>query len=436
MSCLLPPFPVSPRPATLPRKRNRPKRGRMVSRGETTEHPSVYKVDGGYLVKSTARVGTRRLYRERLVKGTIADALIAQRQLRIDLESEVEEIRAPKAPVANPGQDTFGTWVEKWIAYKQTEDLAASTITCYREKLKSHISPYWKDVRVADINPLKVDDWLMWLSKEQAKTYSKETLRGAWRVFCVAIRWISKQCGQGSPVEQATFKARGKAAKEKSGLTLEETQALLGSLHVVREPYATGIALMAMTGCRVGEVCALRWQDIDETRRMIFIRRAVSKGVIRETPKSKENRAALYGEAVAGLLASLKASGAGKDGQPILWSAWDTPLRPSGFRVPLATLCKAAGLTRKVSPHDFRRTANDEMRTHAGEVATRKVLGHTPAMTINYATVRVDELERAQGRLLGLTVGTVGKGKVVGRAVGIRKENLASSSTTSAETSS
>lgn len=77
--------------------------------------------------------------------------------------------------------------------------------------------------------------------------------------------------------------------KEARFLTVDQVRKLL--LHVENEPYEIAIWLGIYMGLRVGEVQALRWEDIDFDRQVLHVRRAYSRAdnVIRDYPKGKRH---------------------------------------------------------------------------------------------------------------------------------------------------
>jgi hypothetical protein len=71
--------------------------------------------------------------------------------------------------------------------------------------------------------------------------------------------------------------------------------------------------------------------------------------------------------------------------------------------------CAAAGITRKVTPHGLRHTANDLLRRVASAEVTRAIVGHaTEQMTHHYSHVDEGEKREAAARVLAVLHG--GKG--------------------------
>lgn len=83
-------------------------------------------------------------------------------------------------------------------------------------------------------------------------------------------------------------------------LTRKEQMKLLSVLKQDIDPFKTAIALSLYTGLRLGEICALKWTDIDAENRLVTVNRTVqrlkldghrSKTILLETdPKSEYSK--------------------------------------------------------------------------------------------------------------------------------------------------
>ena len=103
-----------------------------------------------------------------------------------------------------------------------------------------------------------------------------------------------------SPVDRATAPTERKAAMGVP--TPEELHALINRSSVRNNAHGMLIAVAAMTGARRGELCALRWSDVDIDEGVVYIRRAVQQVgkslTIGDTKTHAERRVALPDEAV------------------------------------------------------------------------------------------------------------------------------------------
>jgi len=70
-------------------------------------------------------------------------------------------------------------------------------------------------------------------------------------------------------------------------LSLEETQRIIAA---ACEPYKTFYSILAETGIRGGEICALRVADLDLERAVVHVRQSVWRGQIQTVKSRKGNR--------------------------------------------------------------------------------------------------------------------------------------------------
>ena len=56
-------------------------------------------------------------------------------------------------------------------------------------------------------------------------------------------------------------------------LTIKEEEQLMQMINKNQNLTTLGIALAKMTGLRIGELCALRWKDIDLEKRILTVRK-------------------------------------------------------------------------------------------------------------------------------------------------------------------
>jgi integrase len=91
-----------------------------------------------------------------------------------------------------------------------------------------------------------------------------------------------------NPVRKTRLPRRA-PVEEKAPISTEALRALLEALP---EPSRSIATLLAMTGLRVGELLALRWQDIDFDKGVFSVRQTVYEGHF-DVPKSKRSKRTL-----------------------------------------------------------------------------------------------------------------------------------------------
>nr|WP_294682760.1 site-specific integrase [uncultured Anaerotignum sp.] len=185
-----------------------------------------------------------KTYREAKEKAAIA------RALRQDRRKDAER---------------FSEYCAEWLRLRET-DVKLSTYTKYRTMLQNHILPalgqYTPDaIRTSHIHEMT--------AKLLQQGYAPKTVRDI--LFCLRsiFRYLEKNHG-------CTFSAQivypRAYAKEMRVLTRAEQKRLTQYLVTgTCDPCKTGVLLSLFTGLRIGELCALRWRDIDLQNKVLRV---------------------------------------------------------------------------------------------------------------------------------------------------------------------
>jgi integrase len=172
----------------------------------------------------------------------------------------------------------------------------------YLYKIDNHIVPYFKHYELNDIKPFDIEKWQNILLE---KGYSTTTVRRCRSILSMVLK-----------------KAVGNDMITKNPCDFADN---ITVVHQKQEPYsinemneiingATGwlkvfVILGFTTGMRPGELMGLQWDDIDFEKKVIFLKRAIVKGVIKEDTVTKNhNRIIIVIDYVLKLLKELKES--------------------------------------------------------------------------------------------------------------------------------
>ena len=184
---------------------------------------------------------------------------------------------------------TFGELCERWLELA-TADLSPVTVRNYRDLLKNHIIPALGNHSVASIQAIDLDRLYHALLTERGATTS--TVRHVHSVIRRALRqavlwdWIAT-----NPAANAT-----QPRLVKPDLTPPDVDQVAEILRVANESdpeFCHLLHLAATTGARRGELCALRWSDIDPERGSLSIERSiieVAGGVLEKDTKTHSSR--------------------------------------------------------------------------------------------------------------------------------------------------
>lgn len=193
--------------------------------------------------------------------------------------------------------------------------------------------------------------------------------------------------------EKATLPP-AKATRERDFLQPEQVQEVLEALKLEPLDFRTMITLFIVTGCRRGEILAIKWDNVDLNSRQIKIAGSMNYlpeyGVFEGTTKTENIRHITIPEEAADLLKQYRPwqlerrirSGESWIDTGLLFTRSDgTALAPSLINRRLTRFCDRHGLPH-IHPHTFRHTAASIMISCGVDVLTvSKMLGHANTTT-------------------------------------------------------
>lgn len=154
--------------------------------------------------------------------------------------------------------------------------------------------------------------------------------------------------------------------------------------------------VLFLTGIRLGEALALRWDDVDMAGRTIIVRRAVSAGE-EGLPKGRRLRVVPLAQPAVEALDRLAARGEFISADDYVFcNVWGRRLDDSAIRRRYKSACAAAGL-RHVKLHGLRHAAGSIVARTADPVFVRDMLGHAKLTTTDrYVTAKFRPEEYAR----------------------------------------
>jgi integrase len=140
--------------------------------------------------------------------------------------------------------------------FSEENEVKASTLIDYKQMIKSHLYPFFGKMRLSDITPSKIQEYIAIKTEKNA---SPATTGKSYRVLKVILRQaLAVELINRDPTI-AIMPPRVER-KEMDFLNEEEVARLLeaadGNMYAL-------LSVACFTGLRQGEILALRWQDID-----------------------------------------------------------------------------------------------------------------------------------------------------------------------------
>ena len=240
---------------------------------------------------------------------TEAKRQLAQWRAEMEAESEREAAQAPRSGGLRASA-SVPEYVEGMInRLEASKAIEASTASGYRASLK-HIDAAFNGVAVKDLTAAQVQEWEAELT---TRGLSSSTVGKAHRLLKQAMKEaVNLDLIAKNPIDAVKPPKRVLKKPGINALDLEGRTRLLNALDAMELTQRTLAARIALyTGLREGEVCGLRWCDVDLESRTMHIRQAIGRGTggeyIKQTKTDKARDIALP-EDLAAILERWKAA--------------------------------------------------------------------------------------------------------------------------------
>ena len=300
-------------------------------------------------------------------KGEATDAEAARR-----IEEQQKFDLAKRGGVAEPVPTTLKMLLDEFLRQHADEKLAPKTVERYREQA-AYISPELLAKPLAEITPLHLTrEWARLLKTgghtrrtKSPRPLSAKTVRNIAGVvssaFSRAIKW-------GLATTNPVTNSEPPKVKKHRGIALTPDQQRM-VIEAATEPWCLGtyLEVVAATGCRRGEVLALRWSDIQDGRAMVARSLTQTRDVLEfKGTKTEEPRpVSLPTSAIAALNSHRKRQDEFRrqfgpdyrvDLDLIFANPDGTPLKPDSISSSVSLLFRRLKLPKGTSLHSLRHT--------------------------------------------------------------------------------
>lgn len=181
---------------------------------------------------------------------------------------------------------TFEALSQEWLDSRRAE-VKPATLANYRTLIKTHLLPEFGPCPVCKITEPQVRAYLAGLSDSGL---SPSTRRSIQLTLHMVLGYAVRR-GLAKPLDFPPMPTVRRPAV--ATLTDDEFFQLENNLMTHLDPTAIGVLLCMYTGLRIGEVCALRWDDIDLAAGTVTIQRTLQRvsapsgtRILIDTPKS------------------------------------------------------------------------------------------------------------------------------------------------------
>ena len=307
---------------------------------------------------------------------------------------------------------TLGEWLDKWLDEYMIFTIRESTLDSYRAMVKNQVKPFIGGKQIASLTTADMQKFYNKIKKEgrvrehpiHGKTLADSMVRGVHMMLHEALdtavkeRLIAKNPTNGTTVSKCNY-------PEKQILGDDQLETFLKAIKG-HEYWCDFFYVEVMTGLRRGEICGLKWQDINFEENKLQVKRSVSvkKGggvSIGETKTETGVRSILMPPSVADVLQNRKQTAITEWVFPNFMHP-EQPISPATAYRKLKIILKHAGLP-LIRFHDLRHTFATHA-THGGvdPKTLAGILGHTNAsFTLDTYTHVTSDMQKAASNIVG-----------------------------------
>lgn len=287
-------------------------------------------------------------------------------------------------PAVTYGGGTLADWLDYWLEELVCPGVKATTYDTYARKIDKHILPYLGQKPIRDITGEDIRRYLDALCVR----ISLGTARDVWRILHTAFREArEKKLIASAPYEGV----KGPKRQQKKPRFLHKVE----QAKIERESISTGrienvVALY--TGLRLGELCALTWEDVDFETNTIHVRRTLGRirqpngktCVVLSVPKSLCSVREVPVPAFVIALLSAKAAQRAEDAG-FVFGEGEKPIDPRTVQLRFKRLTAKLGIE-GAHMHTLRHTfATRCLEQQVGHEVLCELLGHSsPEVTYRY----------------------------------------------------
>ena len=265
----------------------------------------------------------------------------------------------------------------EWFSVSKNR-IKESTAANYRMKIEKHIIPAFGGMNVALIKAKAVYEFM---EKKLHDGLSARYISDIMVVLKSIFRYAAREYRINNVIDGIIMPK--KAKPEITIMSKDEQKRLVTYINDNRSTSTLGVALSLYTGMRIGEVCALRWENIDTEKRVLTVRHTIQRiqcfegdnktKVIIAEPKSQSSRREIpIPDCLIPMLKELK----GKNSAFIL-TGTEKPIEPRTMQYRFKRILENAGV-REYNYHVLRHCFASGAIELGFDVKTlSEILGHS-----------------------------------------------------------
>ncbi len=313
----------------------------------------------------------------------------ATHRLAVERAKHVVRESVAPAPATPKEVPTVAEFEEKFVTYSTTNN-KPSTVYAKKWMLRTHLIPFFGGMHLDQIGPAEIEAYK---AKKLAAKLDKKSINN----HLAALRKLLNLAAEYGELDRAPkvrgFPIKSRFVEEDEFLTLDETPRFL---RAAEPEWLAFLTTAIKTGLRVGELLALKWQDIDLVAGHVVVRRTLWHDQEGPPKGGRDRKVPLSDEALAMVKAHRHLRG------PYVFCEADgRRLTHSRVKDVVPSTCRRAGLAKRITTHGLRHTFASHLVIRGASLkAVQELLGHESIeMTLRYSHLTPD-VKREAVRLL------------------------------------
>lgn len=312
------------------------------------------------------------------------------------------QLEGPSSPAqkSHPNAEASALF-EHWLSSDVAGRVKQSTYENYYYCINKFVIPFFRNSENNIISESTTEQFVksVYADNKISQAYKRKILS----IFKTALKDIIKNQSDYSFIMQKV-KLPKQENTEVQVFSVKEQRLIENEVLQSKDKRALGVLLCFYTGIRLGELCALKWEDFDIDSATLSIERTVSRiknfqpgeaktSLLVSCPKSKKSIRKIPLQTF--LLDIFKKQVRGKDGSCFIFTGTDMPLDPRTYQKLYKEILKHAGVKDRKF-HAIRHTFATRALELGVDIKTlSEILGHsTVSITLNIYTHSLFEQKR------------------------------------------
>lgn len=210
------------------------------------------------------------------------------KQKRLERLAELSNrCNVPKPKIPSDKAYCFSTLTEEWLETVRPQ-VKQSTYNKYRNLIESYILPEFDGMQLPDLTAEALRHSCNHMLEHGGKKNNGLSSKTVGDVLSLIRRLLSYASGMEWPIKCSGKEFSIKqTSKEMNILCRSEQEILCRYLLQHRDMRNIGIFLCLFTGLRVGEICALKWEDISLKEGTVYIHQIIQRVQTDQNPDKK-----------------------------------------------------------------------------------------------------------------------------------------------------